>query len=199
MPGTARSPTRAYAKHQKLLRTTPDIFNRLHKGSVFWSHFHAPCYGLGRGTTLILPTNPWVWSPPPNGAVAVVTASRGRGGGSPRLRCRGKGASGGCGPRCLENVRTYKRKMGLSPTSLLLFLLPDHKTKGTPSWWLWAQRVSGVPSRTLQGPLREPWRNRPRVRRIPPMSSGKMNRQTVTLPASLPTPGLSSALTGRGT
>ncbi|XP_058424341.1 protein FAM227A isoform X2 [Diceros bicornis minor] len=42
---------------------------------------------------------------------------------------------------------------------------------------MWGQRVPGVPSRILQGPLRDPWRNRLRLRRIPPMSSDKSQRK----------------------
>lgn len=133
-----------------------------------------------------------VWSPQPPGAVTVVTASRGRRRGSPRFHCCGKGGSGDSAWRCLENARTHSSKMGLSPTPLLLFfLLPDHKAKGTPSWCMWGQQVSDVPSRTLRGPLKDPWRRRPQVRQIPPVSSGKTYRKTMTLPAlfrTLPPP-----------
>lgn len=82
--------------------------------------------------------------------------------------------------------------MGLSPTPLLPCLLPGHKAKGTPSWWMSGQRLPGVPSRVLQGPLRDPWRNRPQVRRIPPLSSGKTDRRTVTCPARLSRPARSA-------
>nr|XP_025138640.1 protein FAM227A isoform X2 [Bubalus bubalis] len=62
-----------------------------------------------------------------------------------------KGAGAGRGPRCRENVRTYSSKMGLSQTSLLLFLFPDHKTKGTPPWWMWGPTGLGCPIQNFTG------------------------------------------------
>lgn len=141
-----------------------------------------PCGSLGGRTTLTLPQNPLVCSPQPPGAVTVVTAS---GGDSPWFHCCGPGGRGGCAPCCLENAKTHSSKMGLS---LVPLLLPPHEAKGTPSWWMWGPRGSGIAARTLQGPLRKPWRNRPRVRRIPQVSSGKTEGRTGTHPARLPTP-----------
>lgn len=143
-----------------------------------------PCYRLERGTTLALPTNPLVWSPHPR-AVAVVTAS---GCGSRRFLCCGKVARG-CARRCRENARTHSSQMGLTLLLLLLSLPPPphHKAKGgTPSCWMWGQRRSGVPSRTLQGLLRSLWRNCPQDRRIPSISSGKTDRRMVTHPGLVP-------------
>lgn len=61
VPGAGRSPPRPYAKRQKLMRTALDILNRLHRGSVFWSHLG---YRQGRETALTLPAHPLVWSLP---------------------------------------------------------------------------------------------------------------------------------------
>lgn len=142
---------------------------------------------LGRITTLTLPTNPLVCSLRPLEAVTMVTAS---GCGSRQCHCCGQGGRGGCALRCLENARTHSSKMGLSLLPLLLCCPPltAHKAKGTPSWWVWGQRKSDVASRTLQRPLRDPWRNQPRILRIPQLSSGKTDRRTVTHFARLPTP-----------
>lgn len=75
VPSAVRSPSRAYAKRKKLMRTVLDILDRLHRGSIFWSHLS---YRQGRETTLTLPENPLVWSfPRPTGTVAMVTACHG--------------------------------------------------------------------------------------------------------------------------
>lgn len=104
---------------------------------------------------------------PPLSGLSPASGHRRHGNGVSRMQAKlarpriavGKGASAGCGPRCRENVRTYSSKMGLSQTSLHLFLLPDHKTKGTPSWWMWGATGLGCPIQNFtgspEGPLAE--------------------------------------------
>lgn len=172
--GGARSTTRTFAK--------PGT----HEGCPRWargtpqrdcppSHSQVPPMEDGAGPTLALPTDPLVRSPPAAGAVPMVTAS---GSGSRQFHCVRPGDVEAAPAVAWGTPGLTVAKWGSAPSSP-----QEHKAKGTSSCWMWGPRGSTVSPRTSQGPLRDPGRDPPRVRRIPPTSSGETARRAVTRPA----------------
>lgn len=133
-PAPGRSPTATLCVAPETARTALDILNRLHRGrpsGVTWAigkvekPHHSPAQPLG----LVSPA--YGDRRHGNGALAM-----------PRIVVR-SGAGAGCGLRCRRTSDPYS-KMGLSQTSLLLFLFPRSQNKGYPSWWMWGPTGSRV-------------------------------------------------------